>query len=478
MNEPLALPALLVIIGYFLVVVWLGLRRTGSHQSADSYLLASRRLTLPFFIATLVSTWYGGILGVGEFSYNYGLVNWLALGGFYYAFALVYALLLAQKVRQGADLTIPGRLADNYGSVAGRFSSLFVFILVTPAPYLLMMAKLLSLSFGIGFPLALLLTLLVTVTYVWRGGFKAVVVTDLLQFFLMFAGFAVLLGMLYHQFGGIEFIRQRVPAELLTIPGPLGWREVLIWGFIALWTLVDPSFYQRVCAVDRPATARRGLIISILFWFVFDFMTTAAGLYARALLPVGIDPTLSYPLLAQQFLPVLLQGVFFAALLATIMSTLDSYTFLAALTLAVDLETGSAGSTDLDRIRCRTRWGLLWTVLFSLLMIYYTESVIQMWLTVGQLCIPVLLLPLLSTYFPLLRRSSTVVFTAMVAAAVASAGWFAWGLWQAVEGWPVYPLGIEPIYPGLLISVVVFGLRIKKHTPRHGETESLVKNYN
>jgi len=454
MNEPLALPALLVIAGYFLLAIWLGLRRTGEQQSADNYLLASRRLTLPFFIATLVSTWYGGILGVGEFSYNYGLVNWLALGGFYYAFALLYALLLAGRVRRGRELTIPGRISAHYGPVTGKFSSLFVFILVTPAPYLLMMAKLLSLSFGIGFTLALLITLLVTVFYVWRGGFKAVVVTDMLQFFLMFAGFTILLGTLYQQFGGLDFIRAQVPAELLAIPGTLSWREVLIWGFIALWTLVDPSFYQRVSAVERPETARRGLIISILFWFVFDFMTTATGLYARALLPAGIDPTLSYPLLAQQFLPVLLQGVFFAALLATIMSTLDSYAFLSALTIAVDFQSGDT----LDGIRRRTRRGLLWTVLFSLLLIYYTESVIQMWLTIGQLCIPVLLLPLLSTYFPLLRRSQQVVFRSMLGAAITSGGWFAWGLWHTASGWPVYPMGIEPIYPGLLVSVVAFGV--------------------
>jgi SSS family solute:Na+ symporter len=470
MNEPLALPALLVIVGYFLVAVWLGLRRTGGKQSADSYLLASRRLTLPFFIATLVSTWYGGILGVGEFSYTYGLVNWLALGGFYYAFALVYALLLAGRVRSGRELTIPGRLSAHYGTAAGKFSALFVFILVTPAPYLLMMAKLLSLSFGIGFSLALLITLLVTVFYVWRGGFKAVVVTDVLQFFLMFAGFAILLGMLYQQFGGLEFIRAHVPPELLTIPGTLSWREVLIWGFIALWTLVDPSFYQRVSAVDRPQTAKRGLIISIIFWFIFDFMTTATGLYARALLPADINPMLSYPLLAQQFLPVLLQGLFFAALLATIMSTLDSYAFLSALTIAVDFQHGDT----MDEIRRRTRWGLLWTVLFSLLLIYYTESVIQMWLTIGQLCIPVLLLPLLSTYFSWLKRSRTVVFRSMLGAAIASGGWFAWGLWHTTGGWPVYPMGIEPIYPGLLVSVVVFGVggrRTHTKTLRKGDTE-------
>ena len=81
-----------------------------------------------------------------------------------------------------------------------------------------------------------------------------------------------------------------------------------------------------------------------------------------------------------------------------------------------------------------------------------------MWLTIGQLCIPVLLLPLLSTYFLWLKRSRQVVFRSMLGAAIASGGWFAWGLWHTVNELPVYPIGIEPIYPGLLVSVIVFGV--------------------
>ena len=37
-------------------------------RSAAEFLLAGRSLTVPVFVMTLVSTWYGGILGVGEFT--------------------------------------------------------------------------------------------------------------------------------------------------------------------------------------------------------------------------------------------------------------------------------------------------------------------------------------------------------------------------------------------------------------------------
>ncbi len=58
----------LLLLLYFLAVVYVGFRavRRGRDETED-FFLAGRTLTLPMFIATLVSTWYAGLLGVGEF---------------------------------------------------------------------------------------------------------------------------------------------------------------------------------------------------------------------------------------------------------------------------------------------------------------------------------------------------------------------------------------------------------------------------
>ena len=66
---------LLVVYFGFLVFVWARGRRAAD---APDYLVAGRRLTLPAFVATLVATWYGGILGIGEYTWRYGVSNWLA----------------------------------------------------------------------------------------------------------------------------------------------------------------------------------------------------------------------------------------------------------------------------------------------------------------------------------------------------------------------------------------------------------------
>ena len=66
--------ALLVLYFAVLGVVWLRARRASTR--AVDYLVAGRAVTLPAFVATLVASWYGGILGVGEYSYRYGISNW------------------------------------------------------------------------------------------------------------------------------------------------------------------------------------------------------------------------------------------------------------------------------------------------------------------------------------------------------------------------------------------------------------------
>ena len=58
--------ALVLVILYAAAI--LALARGRPSGGGMDYLLAGRRLTLPAFVATLVTTWYGGILGVGEVS--------------------------------------------------------------------------------------------------------------------------------------------------------------------------------------------------------------------------------------------------------------------------------------------------------------------------------------------------------------------------------------------------------------------------
>ncbi len=90
---------LFLIAIYFIAIISIGFsRKSGSNQfNSKDYLLAGRKLSLPGFVVTLVSTWYGGILGIGENTYLYGLQTWVIFGLPYYLFALLFAFFIAGK---------------------------------------------------------------------------------------------------------------------------------------------------------------------------------------------------------------------------------------------------------------------------------------------------------------------------------------------------------------------------------------------
>jgi len=144
---------------------------------------------------------------------------------------------------------------------------------------------------------------------------------------------------------------------------------IAVWFFIALWTLVDPAFHQRCYAAKRWQTAQIGILVSIIFWFIFDFMTSAAGLYARASLPQLKEPMYSYPLLAEVTLPVVAKGMFYIGMLATIMSTLSSLTLISAITVGKDIVgRWKNASSDSDIVQRWTKVGLVISALFSIIL--------------------------------------------------------------------------------------------------------------
>jgi SSS family solute:Na+ symporter len=457
MSVSLAPVDLLLIAGYFSAVLLIGFLSKSKTESTD-FLLASRSLTLPIFVMTLVSTWYGGILGVGEFSYLYGISNWVVQGVPYYIFALVFALFLAKRIRASNLLTIPDKLQQSYDRKTAILGSMLTFILTTPAPYVLMLAVLLQLVTGWGYVTCLFIGTISTTAYLYFGGFRADVNTDVFEFILMFVGFAVIIPFAYDKFGGLEFIRQNVPPLHLTWNGGNSIQFVLVWFFIALWTLVDPAFHQRCYAAKSGKVAQRGIFISIMFWFIFDAMTATAGLYARAVLPLLDQPVMAFPLLAEVTLPPVAKGMFYIGMLATIMSSLNTLAFISATTLGRDIVWRMRREEDESNVTRYTKAGLIVTAVLSIVLSIAIPSVIKLWYTIGTVIVPGLLVPLMASYFGRLRIDARYAFAAMLLGWLTSLLWMLSGWTHEIGHSASYPFGIEPMYPGLIISVAVWGI--------------------
>lgn len=442
-----------IVLAYFAAVGWVGYRAVKRQTGAtEDFLLAGRRLTLPMFVATLVSSWYGGILGVGEFSYKYGLSQWVVFGIPYYVFALIFAFFLAEKVQKSPTISIPDRLRMVYGSRAGELGAVFTFLMSSPAPYMLMTSVLLGLIFGTSPAVGMALGTLASTLYLIHGGFRSVTATNYLEFVLMYGGFFLILPCAVYKLGGPAFLTSHLPALHLTWHGGNSVQYILVWFFIALWTLSDPGFHQRCEAAQTPAVARNGILVSVGFWFLFDAMTVTTGLYARAALPELQDASLAYPALAAKVLPTGFLGLFYVGMLATVMSTLVSNAFMSGQTLGRDLLWRLLGG---DEIRS-TRYGLVLAISLATLLAWQIPSVVDLWYSLGSVMGPGLLLPLLLSYAPHKAPSETVALTMMGSGSGLSVLWMAHGRWHSVDGSPQWLLGIEPVFPGLMATLLIW----------------------
>jgi len=304
-------------------------------NSLLEYMLMGRQLTLPLFVGSLVATWYGGIFGVTQIAYERGLYNLLTQGIFWYITYLIFAFFMVKRVRKVKAATLPELVEKLFGPRSAKLTTVFVFFDVLPVAYVMSLGLFLHAVFGGSIFLMTCLGVFGILSYSLFGGFRAVIFSDFIQFVVMCIAVLLVLVFSYQTFGGITFLKAHLPESHWSFSGGEKFLNIMVWGFIALSTLVDPCFYQRCFAAKSTKIAKKGVIIATLIWFCFDLCTTFGAMYARAAMP-DAPSNQAYLIYAMQLLPPGFRGFFLAGILATILSTIDSYLFIAGTTLSYD----------------------------------------------------------------------------------------------------------------------------------------------
>lgn len=441
-----------IIVLFFLVLLFIGfIPSKEKEEDSSEFLLSGRKVGLWLFILTNVSTWYGGILGIGEFTYRSGLLSWFTQGLPYYIFAILFALFLAKKIRKASLFTIPDKIEQTYGRNAGIISSILIFILVTPAPYILMIGSLLQLIFQINLFWALLIAAIFSSVYLIKGGYKSDLYTDVLQFFIMFIGFIVIVVISFLKFGTIEYLKENLPPSHLSLTGNASATYIIVWFLIALWTFADPGFHQRCYAAKDGNTAMKGILISVFFWFLFDFLTTTTGLFSKALLPNLKNPVLAFPLYAEKILGAGTKGIFYAALFATIISTSNSFLFLSGTTFGRDFIYKFQKEKNEKRIPFYTRIGIAISSILSIILAYNIQSVISLWYLVGSICIPGIIFLIIGAYYEQFKIPKAFAVLELITGVIGSLVWLILKSNITIT-WYVE---IEPMIVGLIVSFIV-----------------------
>lgn len=460
-----AWPDWLIVGLFFVVVLALGLMTKLRENKMLQFLAAGRTLTLPVFVATLVSTWYGGILGVGESVHDFGVGTLILMGVPYYVFGVIYALWYARKVREGAELSLPERLARTWGRGAALTAAGLVLLLALPAAHVYMLGVLIQVVSDWPLQPCVWIAALVGAVFLLRGGLLADARMGVLAFVGMYVGFLAIDLYCMTHYNLVAEVAKLQPSTLQRADGGQGPLAVLSFFILGAWTLVDPAFHQRVTSSASPEVGRKGVLWAVVCWMVFDLLSIAAGLFALiGLKQMPENSVAIYPVFGNAVLPAGLKGLFFVGMAGTVLSALVGYTLVSGATIGREIMGRAFPAWSEASQTLATRIGLFVAGVMAVELALYVNSVVDLWYSWSGAIVGSLLLPVSLAYFGKARSGlpSWAVSVSMGLAFAVSFGLVIYSKRTQNDfltvSWLGQSFSLGTLVPALAVSATVLGL--------------------
>lgn len=338
MNLGIILPLVIYLVFVFGAALYAYVKRSKGDFLTEYY-VGNRSMTGFVLAMTTASTYASAssFIGGPGAAYKYGLgwvllamiqvpAVWLALGALGKKFALLS--------RETNALTLNDLLLYRYKNkylvwIAG-FALLVAFFAAMMTQFI-GGARLLETTIGISYTQALLIFALTVGLYTFIGGFRAVVLTDTIQGTVMILGTIVLLIGVIYAAGGVESAVTKLTEIDPHLVSPYGSNEMLSFQFMAsFWVLVCfgvvglPHTAVRCMAFKDSRALHRGMLIGTAILSIIMLGMHLAGALGRAVVPNLTIPDQVIPSLMLQVLPPLVAGIFLAAPMSAIMSTIDA----------------------------------------------------------------------------------------------------------------------------------------------------------
>lgn len=332
-----------IVIAYLVGVMLLGLYFRKFVHSSQDFFLAGKALPFWAIGMSIVVSDIGAqdFVGVSGQAYRYGI----AVGNFDWI-GSVPAMLLAAFVfvpyfwRAGL-YTIPEYLGRRYNDWVRTLASITWIVFFAFNLGIVFWASALLLRTLMGWPewLSIILTAGVVGLYTLMGGLAAVVMTDVIQMIIMFVGGAAVVFLGFHHVGGWTGLVDKLSAMgdnyegYLELMQPVDTRTPFPWtGILFGLTFVMANAYmignqavvQRCLAAKSEWHAKASMIWGAFLKMFIPILVLFPGLMAIVTHPGLEDGDQAFPRLIASLLPPGLGGLMFAALLAGLMSSIDS----------------------------------------------------------------------------------------------------------------------------------------------------------
>lgn len=328
---------------YFMVLLLVGFIFSKKIKSLEDFFLASRNLPAFLILLTLAGSWLGAtstLVSVDE-AFDKGISSFWVIGIPSIVTVVVFALFLTRPIRRLPFVTLPDLMELRYSRAVRHLAAVLIvwYMILLAASQMVAMGNFLKSFLGTSYLYALLLGTVVVLCYSIFGGLFSVVITDGFQFFLLVIG---ILGLFLSIAGLSSWDNVRVAVQAAEGSEHfnffLGF-ERNIWivlSFTLAW-IISPIVWQRIQAARSERDARLGLMGAGGVFFVFFSCIVWIGILSLPLTMPGArtDPILS--VLIHSHTGRLLGGILFIAIIAAIMSTMDTAINTGALSLTRDI---------------------------------------------------------------------------------------------------------------------------------------------
>jgi solute:Na+ symporter, SSS family len=322
---------------YFLIIFAIGWYFARKERTSTEYFLAGRDVAWWAIGASLFSSNIGsehfiGLAGTGA-------ASGLAVGHFEWLAAIIVLILgwvFVPFYLRSNVYTMPEFLERRYNSACRTYLasiSLIAYIFTKIAVAVFAGAIVLKAVLGWDMVTSSLALVVATGIYTVAGGLAAVIYTEVIQTVILVLGALALMFIGLNEVGGWDGLQAKVPADFFHMMKPMTdkdfpWTGIFFGApLLGIWYwCTDQVIVQRVLSAKDIANAKAGTVVAGFLKILPVFMLIVPGMIARALYPqeMEADSNAAFPTLVVRLMPVGLQGVMVAAMLAALMSSLSA----------------------------------------------------------------------------------------------------------------------------------------------------------
>ncbi len=341
--------------------------KESSMSFTKKYFIGSRGMNGFVLAMTTVATYASVssfISGPGAAAITYGFSQaWVA--GVQVGAAFLVLGVLGKKFalvsRKTGAVTVAGYLKARYKSDALVIITtllMIIFFITQMIAQFMGGATLIETVTGLPYWAALAIFAFVVIIYTAFGGFTAVVITDTIQGIIMLIGTFLLILYVLKGVGSVEAMTASLDANLP------GWDRITGTGYtpgslLSFWVLVGvgvlglPQTAVRGMGFKDTKSCHRAMLIGTIVAGVLMIGMHVAGAWAGALVGDQEFASSDYviPTLIQNIMPVGIAGLFLAAPMAAVMSTVSSLLILASASLVKDLWKSYVIKDDEDKTK-------------------------------------------------------------------------------------------------------------------------------